>query len=289
MKFTLNPNRLPVKRARKRAFDLYFAEAKRGYAAAWKLVTAHLPATVKCGGDPYVATYLAARHETGIALHIGRRSLSRAIFNEEMSLALLRKAGTGAGSLTDPLVQQKIKEAIESAFTLGATKAAGAISDGEATWFAAEGIKYTPADAEALLAAYTKEFDAKVGGFKTCADNVTESVLGKVHEFYTEPGSVHDLTEALRPDFSPYNAERVANTETTRMASTSTRGIMRSFGQTKWIWRANGANPCEICEGNDGQEFDVSDPMPPDASHVNCACQAEAEIDTENEALDVGA
>ena len=49
----------------------------------------------------------------------------------------------------------------------------------------------------------------------------------------------------------------------------------------RYVWHANGDNPCELCEDLDGTEFESADDIP-DQPHPNCNCYIE-EIETEDD------
>ena len=290
MRLKLSPTRQPVAAARKRAYALYFDGAKRAYDAAWGVVLAHLPATAKCLHSPlapFVAVYLDA--------HAAQRRYG--IYGYELKCAetLMAKAGAGAGGLSDPVILQQIRQAIEDGLSVAAFSAAGAVADGEQAWFASEGIHYAPADADALFARYKAAFEAAkdakgmpIGGFRGVADTATDDVLHAVHDYYQNPTGVAQLTDNLRGYFSPYRAETAARTETTRLSSVSTTGIMNDFGETQWEWVANGNSPCSVCAALNGQVFTLGDgqEMPPDGSHPNDECTAAASIDTAAAATD---
>jgi SPP1 gp7 family putative phage head morphogenesis protein len=168
-----------------------------------------------------------------------------------------------------------IRDHMQTEFHLGAQESAKALAAGEQAWFASQGLKYVPPSGKALYAQYIQEFEHKRGGFKSIADGTTDDVLGKVHEWYDNPGSVNDLRSALHDQFTPYNAERVARSESTRMASVQTTSMMADWGETKWRWESNGQNPCDECSALDGQVFELGEmEMPPDGTHPNCDCSA---------------
>ena len=49
----------------------------------------------------------------------------------------------------------------------------------------------------------------------------------------------------------------------------------------RYIWHANGENPCELCEDLDGTEFESADEIP-DKPHPNCNCYIE-EVEIEDD------
>ena len=306
-KYRLTPDRPGIRASRQRAYDLYFAGAKKAYDAAWQIVLRHLPPTAKLAPSPYLDGYFAALEGLQACRHTGLTFMPPApnlslidrlsrVFSQkaraaqetarwrhllEQASELVTKAGVGAGTLADPMILGDIRQTIIDTLGITAQEAAEAIAAGEARWFTAQGIPYSPATGAALYRQYVHEFDRKRGGFKTIATNATDAVLAKVHAYYAEPTNLSTLQESLALDFSPYNAERVARSEVTRLSSCMTESTMRDFGQSEWEWVANGPNPCEICQALDGQKFELDggQEMPPEGSHPNDECTAVSTID----------
>ncbi len=48
----------------------------------------------------------------------------------------------------------------------------------------------------------------------------------------------------------------------------------------KYIWHANGDNPCELCEDLDGTEYEFADEVP-DRPHPNCNCYIEEVVEND--------
>ena len=49
------------------------------------------------------------------------------------------------------------------------------------------------------------------------------------------------------------------------------------ISNTVYIWRANGDNPCELCEDLDGTEYEYAEDIP-DKPHPNCNCYIEKNV-----------
>ena len=157
----LTPDRLPVKRARKRAYRIYFSGAKAAYELGWQLVLLHLPQTAKlAAANPYLLTYFAtAKQYQKTYDHEAERRMNQAMLDEAEDM--LVKAGPAAGSLADPLVLGQIQDIMQTRFHKTAQEAADAIAAGEQEWFkhSTNWEYYTPPNGDTLFARYKDAFE----------------------------------------------------------------------------------------------------------------------------------
>jgi hypothetical protein len=178
-----------------------------------------------------------------------------------------------AGDPADPGVIAQVIAAMERQLAVGAGKAADALSEGENSWFADQGIEWSALEKDELLRAYQDAF-APIGGFKGIAQTAVEPIQGILTDYYADPGAgLPDLADALSGYFAPYKAQQVGITETTRMGAVNAEIVADRVDAERAEWDSSeDAFVCSVCAGLDGQAFDLNGQQDPPPAHTGCRC-----------------
>lgn len=178
-----------------------------------------------------------------------------------------------AGDPADPEVLAQVRAAMEAQLGIGAENAAEHFIAGENAWFGGQGIEWTALEVHELKSAYQKSF-ADIGGFKGISETATEPIQGILTSYYADPQlSLSDLTAQLQTYFSPYKANQVGVTETTRMAAVNADLVAARVGAERWEWdSAEDSHVCDECDALDGQVFDMDSDQESPPIHVGDRC-----------------
>ena len=175
------------------------------------------------------------------------------------------------GDPADPGVTAQVVAAMTKQFAVGAEAAAGALTDGESEWFSSQGLEWTAIERQELLDAYQTAF-APIGGFSGIAQSAVEPIQGILADYYTDPqAGLPDLAAQLRTYFSPFKAQQVGITETTRMGAVNANLVADRVGATHAEWDSSEDDlVCEECVALDGQTFDIGGEQEPPPAHPGC-------------------
>ena len=119
----------------------------------------------------------------------------------------------------------------------------------------------------------------KLDGDFSMAAVTRDRVKALVAQAIEQGQSLKQLQKNLRDDiaFSPERAARTARTETAIAHGQGSREAAASSGCDMKRWTRNGTEPCDICDGNEGdgdiafdEVFSSGDDTIP--GHVNCEC-----------------
>ncbi len=124
--------------------------------------------------------------------------------------------------------------------------------------------------------------DAKWAITDTTRDDLNSILVKALSEATDAEGLKASVKEALEKGeagiFSDARAELIARQEVSNAQMGSALDFWKRSGVVKKIgWDATGANPCENCLLNDGEEVELGQPFPSGArstldSHVRCSC-----------------
>jgi hypothetical protein len=251
----LSSNRPEVRQACAKAEAAFVASTKRAYADAWRQVKAAIPRPGATGGD--------------------------------------------VGGLRDPLVLGAIADTIEAGVRDGAAKAAIIVCNGHNAFFEGKRYKWAPLDPRQMLARYNVNLDRvtkalalpvaseaarqaaalaqglhDVGGIKSISQTVTGKIVAEVTNYYHDPEmSAGDLENRLAPYLSPYKADQVGITETTRLNAIAENMTAQQLNAPGGIFdTAEDEAVCSECDGLDQTEVQMDDPATTPPLHTGCRC-----------------
>ena len=196
-----------------------------------------------------------------------------------------------AGDPSDEHVLNEVKAAMQKQLEAMTANMAGHFIAGENAWFRTQGVTWDALKLQELTESYQRAF-APIGGFKGIADTAVAPIQGILRDYYADPAvSMSDLTDQLQTYFSPYKAEQVGITETTRMAAVNADLVAARVGAENWEWdSSNDGLVCDECAALDGQTFALADNEDPPPAHPGCRCDKAIliEDDEEPDMPDVG-
>lgn len=105
--------------------------------------------------------------------------------------------------------------------------------------------------------------------------NHTRRSFGRLlNDWYqTEGATLKDLIEDVTPFVGTTRAETIAGQSVSRLNSAITRERMERFHYHEWVWETRRDElVCRICRQKHGHVYRMTDPMPPDGSHIGCRC-----------------
>lgn len=140
----------------------------------------------------------------------------------------------------------------------------------ETSYFTSRGKAPIQYDPQQVVTNYHDKIGARI---TRIADDTLASVQNSVTDWYNSDAALPDLIDDLSGMFDENRAELIARTEAGFVRSEVALQSMQEYGISKWIWdSAMESRTCEFCASMNGSVHDVSEPMPPDASHPDCLC-----------------
>ena len=148
-----------------------------------------------------------------------------------------------------------------------------------------EGIVHDPGEiTEALLDIIGKQQDFEgrtvKDYFENMAQDTRDQTAEKIAHWQMTDAGLDTLIEDLDGLFTPIRANRIAVTESTRLASAIMISNMTQLGYQTWTYyTASDEIVCPECSEKHGQKYKVDDldDWPP--IHVNCRCSGGVELE----------
>lgn len=170
-----------------------------------------------------------------------------------------------------------VKDEFNTVFTaLG--KAVGIIADAENQFYQDNGKPAVPYNPQDILDHYST--GSRITSIADDTRQWTEEVINSW--YFNPPLTTDDLIDQLTPIYGEHRAQLIAINETTLLNSAIADYMMRYNGLGRWKWDTmKDERVCPLCWDLEGQIFTLNDPMPPDASHIGCRCDAEPLFDVE--------
>ena len=121
-----------------------------------------------------------------------------------------------------------------------------------------------------------QDYQDRIGrNISNIPDDTLAGVQAAIAAWYTSDAPFSDLVDQLGAWFDEARAGLIARTEVGNLTSQITLEAMKFFGFTDWIWDAIlDDRTCDFCTEQHGQTFHAGDPMPPEAAHISCRCEA---------------
>ena len=121
-----------------------------------------------------------------------------------------------------------------------------------------------------------QDYQDRIGrNISNIPDDTLAGVQAAIAAWYTSDAPFSDLVDTLGKWFDEARAGLIARTEVGNLTSQITLEAMKFFGFTDWIWDAIlDDRTCDFCTEQHGQTFHAGDPMPPEAAHISCRCEA---------------
>jgi SPP1 gp7 family putative phage head morphogenesis protein len=121
-----------------------------------------------------------------------------------------------------------------------------------------------------------QDYQDRIGrNISNIPDDTLAGVQAAIAAWYTSDAPFSDLVDELGKWFDEARAGLIARTEVGNLTSQITLEAMKFFGFTDWIWDAIlDDRTCDFCTEQHGQTFHAGDPMPPEAAHISCRCEA---------------
>ena len=121
-----------------------------------------------------------------------------------------------------------------------------------------------------------QDYQDRIGrNISNIPDDTLAGVQAAIAAWYTSDAPFSDLVDELGKWFDEARAGLIARTEVGNLTSQITLEAMKFFGFKDWIWDAIlDDRTCDFCTEQHGQTFHAGDPMPPEAAHISCRCEA---------------
>lgn len=140
----------------------------------------------------------------------------------------------------------------------------------EGEYFTSHGGKPLTLDPQKVVLDYQDRIGRQI---TRIAEETLTQTQSKIADWYNTDEGLPDLIDDLGSLYGEDRAELIARTEAGFIRSQVALESMNFYGIGRWIWdSAMEARTCEFCASMHGKVFDISDAMPPDASHPDCLC-----------------